>query len=48
MMDNVIELRHVHKSFDGFQLKDFSMNVKKVLSPDLSAEMAWENRQRLN
>ncbi|MCI4129296.1 ABC transporter ATP-binding protein [Bacillus haynesii] len=28
-MDNVIELRHVHKSFDGFQLKDFSMNVKK-------------------
>ncbi|KAA0816410.1 ABC transporter ATP-binding protein [Bacillus licheniformis] len=29
MMDNVIELRHVHKSFDGFQLKDFSMNVKK-------------------
>lgn len=28
-MDNVIELRHVHKSFDGFQLKDFSMNVKR-------------------
>ncbi|NPC91311.1 ABC transporter ATP-binding protein [Bacillus sp. WMMC1349] len=28
-MDNVIELRHVHKSFDGFHLKDFSMTVKK-------------------
>ena len=29
MMENVIELQHVHKSFDGFQLKDFSMTVKK-------------------
>lgn len=28
-MENVIELQHVHKSFDGFQLKDFSMTVKK-------------------
>lgn len=29
MMENVIELQHVQKSFDGFQLKDFSMTVKK-------------------
>lgn len=29
MMDNVIELHHVHKSFEGFHLKDFSMTVKK-------------------
>ncbi|WP_307893146.1 ABC transporter ATP-binding protein [Bacillus swezeyi] len=28
-MDNVIELHHVHKSFEGFHLKDFSMTVKK-------------------
>ena len=28
-MENVIELQHVHKSFDGFQLKDFSLTVKK-------------------
>lgn len=28
-MENVIELQHVHKSFDGFQLKDFSITVKK-------------------
>ena len=30
-MENVIELKGVHKSFDGFQLKDFSMTVKKGL-----------------
>lgn len=29
MMENVIELQHVHKSFKGFQIKDFSINVKK-------------------
>ncbi|PAQ14219.1 sodium ABC transporter ATP-binding protein [Bacillaceae bacterium SAOS 7] len=29
MVENVIELQHVHKSFNGFQLKDFSMTVKK-------------------
>lgn len=28
-MENVIELQHVHKSFKGFQIKDFSINVKK-------------------
>ncbi|MEK5070022.1 ABC transporter ATP-binding protein [Sporosarcina sp. FSL K6-1508] len=28
-MENVIELQHVQKSFEGFQLKDFSMTVKK-------------------
>ncbi|MBE1554680.1 ABC transporter ATP-binding protein [Sporosarcina limicola] len=28
-MENVIELQHVQKSFDGFQLKDFSVTVKK-------------------
>ncbi|MEK5039415.1 ABC transporter ATP-binding protein [Sporosarcina sp. FSL K6-3457] len=28
-MENVIELQHVQKSFDGFQLKDFSLTVKK-------------------
>ncbi len=28
-MENVIELQNVQKSFDGFQLKDFSMTVKK-------------------
>ncbi|MGM7636976.1 ABC transporter ATP-binding protein [Bacillus sp. Hm123] len=28
-MENVIELQHVNKSFNGFQLKDFSMTVKK-------------------
>ncbi|MEO4053107.1 ABC transporter ATP-binding protein [Solibacillus sp. CAU 1738] len=28
-MENVIELQHVQKSFDGFQLKDLSLSVKK-------------------
>lgn len=28
-MENVIELQHVEKSFDGFRLKDFSLTVKK-------------------
>ncbi|MFF5994542.1 ABC transporter ATP-binding protein [Lysinibacillus sp. KU-BSD001] len=28
-MENVIELRNVNKQFEGFQLKDFSLNVKK-------------------
>lgn len=28
-MENVIELKNVRKSFDGFQLKDFSLTVKK-------------------
>ncbi len=28
-MENVIELQHVDKSFDGFKLRDFSLNVKK-------------------
>lgn len=28
-MENVIELQGVQKSFDGFQLKDFSLTVKK-------------------
>jgi len=29
MMENVIELQHVHKSFNGFELKDLSISVKK-------------------
>ena len=29
MMENVIELQHIHKSFKGFEIKDFSINVKK-------------------
>ncbi|MDQ0225865.1 ABC transporter ATP-binding protein [Metabacillus niabensis] len=28
-MENVIELQHVNKAFSGFQLKDFSLSVKK-------------------
>ncbi|MGA3676557.1 ABC transporter ATP-binding protein [Lysinibacillus agricola] len=28
-MENVIELQHIHKSFKGFEIKDFSINVKK-------------------
>ncbi|MCY9198949.1 ATP-binding cassette domain-containing protein, partial [Bacillus atrophaeus] len=28
-MENVIELKHVYKSFGDFQLKDISMTVKK-------------------
>ncbi|WP_332645851.1 ABC transporter ATP-binding protein [Lysinibacillus sp. 54212] len=28
-MENVIELRHINKKFEGFQLKDFSLHVKK-------------------
>ncbi|WP_068673670.1 ABC transporter ATP-binding protein [Oceanobacillus sp. Castelsardo] len=28
-MENVIELQHVHKSFDGFQLNNLSMTIKK-------------------
>ncbi|MEG0439389.1 MAG: ABC transporter ATP-binding protein [Solibacillus sp.] len=28
-MENVIELQHIQKSFDGFQLKDLSLTVKK-------------------
>ena len=28
-MENVIELQQVHKSFGDFQLKDFSITVKK-------------------
>ena len=29
MMENVIEIKHVNKSFDGFRLKDLSLTVKK-------------------
>lgn len=29
MMENVIELHNVNKTFNGFQLKDFSISVKK-------------------
>jgi ABC-2 type transport system ATP-binding protein len=29
MMENVVELQHIHKSFKGFEIKDFSINVKK-------------------
>ena len=28
-MENVIEIKHVNKAFDGFRIKDFSLNVKK-------------------
>ncbi|RKQ17188.1 ABC transporter ATP-binding protein [Oceanobacillus bengalensis] len=28
-MENVIELQHVHKSFDNFELMDLSMTIKK-------------------
>lgn len=28
-MENIIELKNIQKSFAGFQLKDFSLNVKK-------------------
>ncbi|MFE5804065.1 ABC transporter ATP-binding protein, partial [Bacillus thuringiensis] len=28
-MENVIELQNVSKSFQGFQIKNFSMEVKK-------------------
>lgn len=28
-MENVIEIKHVNKSFDGFRLKDLSLTVKK-------------------
>lgn len=29
MMEHVIELQHINKSFNGFELKNFSINVKK-------------------
>lgn len=29
MMENVIELQHINKTFNGFQLKDLSITVKK-------------------
>lgn len=29
MMENVIEIKNVHKSFEGFQLKDLTLTVKK-------------------
>lgn len=29
MMENVIELKHVNKAFEGFELKDLSISVKK-------------------
>lgn len=29
MMENVIELQHVNKAFNGFQMKDLSISVKK-------------------
>jgi len=29
MMENVIEIKHVNKAFDGFRIKDLSLNVKK-------------------
>lgn len=29
MMENVIEIQNVHKSFEGFQLKDLTLTVKK-------------------
>lgn len=28
-MENVIEIKHVNKAFDGFRIKDLSLNVKK-------------------
>ena len=28
-MENVIEIQNVHKSFEGFQLKDLTLTVKK-------------------
>ncbi|GIN88791.1 ABC transporter ATP-binding protein [Heyndrickxia sporothermodurans] len=28
-MEHIIELQHINKSFDGFELKDFSINVRK-------------------
>lgn len=31
MMENVIELKQVHKSFPNFQVKDLSFSVKRVL-----------------
>ncbi len=30
-MENVIELQHINKSFNGFQVKDLSIAVKKRL-----------------
>lgn len=38
-MENVIEIKNVHKSFEGFQLKDLTLTVKKDLSQVLSEEM---------
>lgn len=28
-MENVIEIKQVNKAFDGFRIKDLSLNVKK-------------------
>lgn len=30
-MENVIELQHIQKSFNGFEIKDLSIKVKRVL-----------------
>lgn len=42
MMENVIELQNVTKSFKGFQVKDLSISVKKVLLQGLSVGMGQE------
>lgn len=38
-MENVIELKGVHKSFGSFQLTDMNLTVKKGLLLGLSGEM---------
>lgn len=47
-MENVIEFKHVYKSFGDFQLKDISMTVKKGFITVLSVVMVLVNLQRLN
>ena len=46
-LENVIELQNVSKSFKGFQINNFSMEVKKDLLQVLLEEMDQVNLQRL-
>ena len=47
LLENVIELQNVSKSFKGFQINNFSMEVKKDLLRVLLEEMDQVNLQQL-
>lgn len=45
-MENAIELRNVEKRFNGFEINDFSLEVKKGFITGLIGGTGSENPQR--